>query len=46
MNRMEGNVIDSVDVLNVVIRIDAMTFECEIILWIDWIDLREINKRV
>lgn len=40
VNWMECNVIDSIDVLHVVVGRNAMTFECEVVLRIDRVDLK------
>lgn len=37
---MESNIIDSVNVLDICIRIHPMAFECEIIFWIYGIHLK------
>lgn len=44
MHGMEGDVVDRINVLNVRIRVHAMTFECKIVLWIHWIHLK-INQK-
>lgn len=45
MNWMECNVVDSINVLNVVVRRDAMAFKGEVVLRIDRVDLKRAIER-
>lgn len=43
MHRMEGDIVNRIDILCAVIGSHAMTFECEIVFGIRRVDLQEIS---